>query len=164
MRVAEKRVLAKKKRVKQKSVSSVTITKPLHAVDRSHNFRLNSSFSLGGQLHPIATTVTKPVSPSLQQTLQTAMQLLNYWDKIGVNKTVWEVISEVQEISRENINWKFRSYLNCIGLLFQVVCTALGYRLCFLFVSRLVRAVSIVQSRCSFLSHFARTLFQILLV
>ena len=52
MRVAEKRVLAKKKRVKQKSVTSVTITKPLHAVDRSHNFRLNSSFSLGGLASP----------------------------------------------------------------------------------------------------------------
>ena len=34
-----------KKRVKQKSVSSVTIIKSLHTVERSHNFYPNSSFS-----------------------------------------------------------------------------------------------------------------------
>ena len=46
MRAAKTRTLAKKKRMKQKSVSSVTITKSLHTVDTSHNFRSSSSFFL----------------------------------------------------------------------------------------------------------------------
>ena len=41
----ETKAQVKKKRMKQKSISSVTITKPIHTIDRSHNFCLCSSFS-----------------------------------------------------------------------------------------------------------------------
>ena len=61
MRAAEARALAKKKRVKQKPVSSVTVTNPFHTVDRSHSFRPSSSFSSRGLLSPHSSNSNQTV-------------------------------------------------------------------------------------------------------
>ena len=70
--------------------------------------------------------------------------------------------SYIKKISREN-NCKSRGCLKCIGLLFQVLLYCSRIHFCF-FICVSLRSVSNLQSKCLFLSHFASTFFQILLV
>ena len=90
MRAEETRALAKKKKAKQKSVSTITVTKPWNTVDTSHNFCTNIFFG-EASLHLTETTVTKLVSSSLQQ----SQRILTL--QLSKNKTTVESLTKAKE-------------------------------------------------------------------